>query len=74
MTLGEKLRIIKRWTYTFDIVDVEDGKWYGRIIYSKKGLARHNTDSHSGQISVVDDAYELVREYIWFIVWNISDG
>ena len=71
MQADEKLRIIKTWTCSFFGRCSDSGEMYGTIVYSGMGLLRENTDAHWKYSNMIDEAYDLVNNFIWDTVNDI---
>lgn len=64
MTTNDKLDIINRWTYEFDIGYRSDGKAYGRITNTSYATLIMTTRNYKEISGAIDQAYEMVYNYI----------
>jgi hypothetical protein len=67
MTSDEKLAAIKRWTFQFRIVCLNQG-FLGSITVYRKAISADHTDYYDTEAEVIDAAYEMVNENLWIIV------
>ncbi len=75
MNRKDKLRIINNWTHDFIINEAPSGSMYkyGSIVYKKYGLIWgevYYTESYLLHRSVVNEAYRIIQEKVWTMVYE----
>jgi hypothetical protein len=71
MTTEEKLAVINTWTHKFLIESHDhspDGKYLGRITVYPEARIIDYTDYRDTKAEVINEAYDLVKDNLWFIV------
>lgn len=69
MTTSDKLDIIYRWAAEFKIRNWSESRVFGCIWFDSfhSSEFRYTGNYHSND-DLIDEAYELIREYVWSTV------
>lgn len=75
MTTDDKIKIIRNWTYQFNMDRYNDNPnntpVYAMITYTSTSVMSAFTEDHPSREGVIDEAYTMVYNRIWNILQQI---
>jgi len=73
MTREDKIRVIRRWTHTFNVERSAVGEYYAWVSFYK-GIKMFHTDQYPSRYDLIDDAYSKIKLLVWqFMMDELCD-